>query len=190
MKKYVVNEKTLEKSFAIMKDFVPITDDKMAKYLLQGYSTRIAGVIKDAEIYIGTVADDEILEVVKMDDAQAGVVVSPYISAGYAYSPLMKPVISTGYNSVRIGKRYPDQEIARRVLTGEIDSQYTWIYEELSVTGRADRLAKKNVDSIAKQKGFSVRWLYMDTLMTADLRFDRINIHMDNKDYIERVDIG
>ncbi len=180
-KKYIMNQKTFDQTFSIMKDFVPVTDDKLAKIQLLGGGAFEIGETNDARIFISdSVEKDSIICLEKQTQAQPGIVYAPYATK---VSPMSKePIIS-------LDSRMTEDEIAKHLLSGEIDPKLVWIYEYIKVGGVVDDIARFNINVEAEKRGFSIRWLEPNMLMTMDFQTKRINVHL-NGNRIERIDIG
>ena len=182
--KYVVNQKTLDQTFAIMKDFTPIEDDKIAKVKLLGRDNYLVGETDDAMIYIGAVGKDEILQIVKSDN-----------ESGVAYGPLigpnnMIPITKSKYNMKSMKGQMTADEIAKLLLSEDIDPQLVWIYEYINKDGSIDEMSRFSIDMEASKRGFKTRWLKENSIRTTDLRFDRIKIHLTNNNRIKSINIG
>lgn len=83
-------------------------------------------------------------------------------------------------------------ELAKKLLSGEIPSEFAWIYE--ITNGRIPKEKYNILASIIKteayKRGFDIRIIKFATLITMDWQLKRINIELDNEDNIIKIYLG
>lgn len=81
--------------------------------------------------------------------------------------------------------------LAKKLLTGEINSEFAWIYE---ITGGVIKKENKGLEIILKNeasiKGFDIRIIRPFEMVTMDWQTKRINIQLDSEDNITNIDLG
>lgn len=81
--------------------------------------------------------------------------------------------------------------LAKKLLLGEIPSEFTWIYE---ITNGIIKKENKGLEVILRNeasiKGFDIRIIRPNEMITMDWQSKRINIQLDSKDNITNIDLG
>ena len=84
-----------------------------------------------------------------------------------------------------------NNEIAKKLLNNEIDPQLLWIYD--ITNGYIDSQDYKKITALnneASVRGYDIRIIKKNTIITADFQLKRININLRDDNYITTITIG
>lgn len=81
--------------------------------------------------------------------------------------------------------------LAKKLLSGEIPVEFAWIYDITSgIIKKENRGLEVILRNEASIKGFDIRIIRPNEMVTMDWQSKRINIQLDSEDNITNIDLG